>query len=294
MAINEGGFQLESDQPAQASPPVYNMLPSALQSGLQPLALVRRSLSDYGLRSRRRVTKLGMSCSETGDTLVARDEIAIASSSTADNAEVPGIGWKFARHGKILHGKASLRCWLTALGSHVLEASLAESRTSDAQSQAFSRQLYLDGVGYLIQGLPSDLTYQEKLQLKNALPEPLKISNPPETAPPRKRNPSILHRSLASTIVAVCVLLRLALPYIKVFIAGVYSYDRAHHISQRVFAFGIAAADTLGKRSVALASTAMTNESILGAVTYWVDGIRGGLDEGLDEGLKVIDTDNEP
>lgn len=122
----------------------------------------------------------------------------------------------------------------------------------------------------------------------------MQLLKPPEAAQPRKRDPSFLHRSLASIIFAVCLLLRLALPYIKLFLAAVYSYDRTHHISQRVFAFGVTAADRLGKGSVALASTAMTNDLILGAVTYWVDGIRGGLDEGLGEGLKVIDSDNEP
>lgn len=45
---------------------------------------------------------------------------------------------------------------------------------------------------------------------------------------------------------------------------------------------------------MALASTAMTNEVVLGAVTYWVDGIRGGLNEGLGKGLKVIEAQNEP
>ena len=186
------------------------------------------------------------------------------------------------------------RIRLTASGSHILQTSLAESELSDAQSQAFSRQLYVDAVAYLIQGLPSDLTDQERLQLKNALPVSLEDQNPPETAQPRKRNPSLLHRSLASTIIGICLLLRLALPYIKLFITTAYSYDRAHHVREKVISFSLAAADTLGKRSIALASTAMTNKLILGAVTYWVDGICGGLDEGLGEGMKVIERQDEP
>ena len=103
MAVNDGVLQLGSNQPAQTSSPVYSMLPNALQSGLQPLALVRRSLSGYGHRSRNRVTSLGIFRSDNQDALVARDEITVASSSPADNAEVSGICWKFARHGKILH-----------------------------------------------------------------------------------------------------------------------------------------------------------------------------------------------
>lgn len=149
-------------------------------------------------------------------------------------------------------------------------------------------------MAFLIRGLPSDLTDPETLRLKNALPESLKDSTPPEKTRHRNRNPSLLHRSLASTIVAICLLLRLALPYIKLLIAMAYSYDRTHHVRERVFAFSIIAADSFGKRSMALASTAMTNEVVLGAVTYWVDGIRGGLNEGLGEGLKVIQAQNKP
>ena len=99
MALNDGVLQLNSGQSAQTSSPVYSMLPHALQSGLQPLALVRRSLSG----SRRRVTSLGIFRSDSQDTLVARDEMTLASSSSVDNIEVSGICWKFARHGKILH-----------------------------------------------------------------------------------------------------------------------------------------------------------------------------------------------
>ena len=189
--------------------------------------------------------------------------------------------------------KTPKKC-LTRSGSTTLQTSLAESQTSDAQGRAFSRQLYLDAMAYLIQGLPSDLTDQELLHLKNALPESLKKSTPPDTAQPAKRNPSLLHRSLASTIIAICLLLRLALPYIKLLIAVAYKYDRAHQVRERLFAFSINTADSFGKRGMALASTAMTNELVLGAVTYWVDGIRGGLNEGLGEGLKVIEAQNEP
>lgn len=148
-------------------------------------------------------------------------------------------------------------------------------------------------MAYLIQGLPSNLTDDEKHHLKQSLPESFSYSNLPEATPTKKSNPSLLHRSLASTIVAICLLLRSALPYIKLLIATAYSYDRTHHVRERVFAFSVTAADSIGKRSVALASTAITNDAVLGAVTYWVDGIRGGLNEGLDQGLKVIEAQSE-
>lgn len=79
------------------------MFPRALKTGLQPFALVRRSLSDYSLRSRRRVTSPVMFRSEIDGTLVVGDEMAVPGSCLAENTEVPGICWKFARHGEILH-----------------------------------------------------------------------------------------------------------------------------------------------------------------------------------------------
>ena len=73
-----------------------------------------------------------------------------------------------------------------------------------------------------------------------------------------------------------------------------YSYDRTHHVRERILGFGVTAVDKIGKISITLASNAMANESVLKMGMYWVDGIRGGLNEGLDHGLKVIDTLNDP
>ena len=73
-----------------------------------------------------------------------------------------------------------------------------------------------------------------------------------------------------------------------------YSYDRTYHVRERLFALSVTAADSFGKRSAALVSTAMANHFVLAAVTYWVDGIRGGLNEGLGEGLKVMEDHKKP
>lgn len=105
MVVHETQSQSKSNHTTRTALPLYSMLPSALQTGLHPLASVGRSLSDYSHRSRRRVTSLVMSRSESEDTLMAGDEMAVASSCSVDSAEVSGICWKFARHGKILHTK---------------------------------------------------------------------------------------------------------------------------------------------------------------------------------------------
>lgn len=105
MNVHEAGLQSEKGQPARTSSPVYNFLPSAFQIRLQPLDLVRRSLSHYSLRSPTRIASLVMVRRESEDTLTARDEPVVGRSCLVDSEEieVPGICWKFARHGKALH-----------------------------------------------------------------------------------------------------------------------------------------------------------------------------------------------
>ena len=265
------------------------MLPNALQTGLRPLVMVRRSISACSRRSRRRVIGLVKSRSEEEDKALTRDDTSVASSRST-----PGICWKRAHHGKIRHTEVSHHEILTDSGSDVLQKSLAESDASDAHSQAFSRQLYLESLTNLIQGLPSDLTDQEIFLLRNALTESSTRLDPNETNLPKERNPSLLHRSLASIIIAICLVLRLALPYIQLLVAAVYSYDKAYHVRERVFALSVTTADSFGRTSMAVANTAMTNQLFLRAVTYWVDGIRGGLNEGLDQGLRAMENRNEP
>ena len=103
------------------------------------------------------------------------------------------------------------------------------------------------------------------------------------------KNPSILHRSLASTIILVCVVLRLFLPYLKYLAQTAYKYDRQYHVSEKVFATGVQATDTLGKRAIGIASSALGSEMVMEMVGYCVEGVCGGVTEGLGEGMKTIE-----
>jgi len=53
-------------------------------------------------------------------------------------------------------------------------------------------------------------------------------------------------------------------------------------------------ADSFGKRSIETAGVAMDNELIMSTVTYCVEGICGGLNEGLGQGMKAIEAKEEP
>lgn len=87
----------------------------------------------------------------------------------------------------------------------------------------------------------------------------------------------------------LCFVLRLVLPYIKYSLAMAYDYERTHHVAEKTLALCIGAADTAGRRSLEILGTAAENKLMVGAVQYCVEGIRGGLTEGLGVGMKAIE-----
>lgn len=172
----------------------------------------------------------------------------------------------------------------------MINTALAESQLPDEQSQAFSRQLYIDGVSYLLHGLPSDLAEPEVLQLQVALPEALERPSEIEAIRRRPQDASILHRTVAMMIIALCLFLRLAVPYVKYLLATAHSYEDTHHVARKLLSGSVTTLNSFGKRSMEIAGIAMENELVIRAVAYCVEGVCGGLNEGLMEGMKVIEA----
>ena len=211
-----------------------------------------------------------------------------AESEQLYSSKPPLTGSRFAYTGKHLSEISLL--WLSDFqGFNLLEIAFTESQGSAHQSQSLSRQLYIDALSYLLKGLPLDLTQQEAHTIRSSLPPEIKFASTARRSVEDKAKPSLLHRGLASTIMFLCVIVRLLLPYIKYLFAMIYRYERSHHVSERVFSSSMSTADSLGRKSLELVSTALGHEIVMDGLAYCVDGVRGGLTEGLGEGLKVIE-----
>ena len=183
--------------------------------------------------------------------------------------------------------------WLTVAGFNLLQASIAESHGTAPNSKTLSRQMYLDSLSYLLQGLPSDLNVQEVTLLQKSVPLEVQTPSQPGIQKPSAdsvKRPSMLHRGLASMIIVFCLVLRLFLPYIRFLISTAYRYERSYHVSEKLFATTMSATDSIGRKAIEIASTALGSELVLGTVAYCIDGVCGGVTEGLVEGMKAIDT----
>ncbi|KAL2042342.1 hypothetical protein N7G274_004831 [Stereocaulon virgatum] len=242
---------------------LYTLIPTIVWNKLGPL---RRSISAYSLGSQ------GQATSVVTHRGLGSEEVHVITGDPAPEADVD-IRRKYARHG-----------W------GLLQTSLSEAQYEDPQSQAFSRQLYISSLSHLLRGLPSDLTDQEVMHLRQALPPSLENPNQAKAIEAHKQTSSILHRGVSTSIILVCLFLRLALPYLRYFLAIAHDYERRHHVTERALALSMDMADSLGKRSMEIAATAMENKLVIGSVQYCIEGICGGLAEGLGEGMKAIES----
>jgi len=192
-------------------------------------------------------------------------------------------------------------------GLNLLSLAVEESSTisEDARlgNPSFARQLYLHALTYLLRALPDDLTTEEKLSVRSALPagvvEPLQLKvdggyNPPNVPGDPDAQPSLLHRTLASTIVQIFILFQFLLPYLKYLLSTAYQYEREHKISEKVFSQGIDTVDTIGKRSLVITGAiygmgdGKVGQMITTAASWFVEGVTGGIHEGVGEGMVII------
>ncbi len=195
-------------------------------------------------------------------------------------------------------------------GLSLLSLSITESTTlsqtpnSKTASPSFARQLYIHALTYLIRGLPADLTTEEGLSVRSGLPpgvvSPLRVeitgderrlfnnSTPQGT---KDTQPSLLHRTLATSIIQIFIFVQFLLPYIKVVLRGAYNYERTHRISEKVLASSLDTVDSLGRIGMrggeALWGSGLT--LAFGQVLAWVvDGVSGGIQEGFGEGMARV------
>ncbi|KAH0541456.1 hypothetical protein FGG08_004065 [Glutinoglossum americanum] len=232
--------------------------------------------------------------------LVAADTTALSANSEYGSVCLFGvepntgtnIDWKFATQGRNLLSSA-------------VEESLSAPRDAANADPAFTRQLYIHSMTYLLRGLPNDLSTEERVGLRSALPpgvaDPLRLDIDSQSvvtirdsegrirkgaSPP----PSLLHRILASLVVQLFIFAHFLLPHIKALLRNAYVYERHNRISEKMLAKSIDTVDTVGKKSIEFGeAVARIGDGKLGQalneMAMWcAEGVAGGIYEGVGEG----------
>ena len=163
---------------------------------------------------------------------------------------------------------------------------------------------------YLLQGLPVELTPEENFTLRAAAPQNLVNTNSdpealvsvevsshkPVSAKERLQKPTILHRVTAMAVFYIFVLVQFLLPYVRLFVSHAYQFEREHQITKRMVASGVNTVDELSRRTVRLSqmlyqmNDGRTAQTINELTLWWIRGLAGGVQQGIEEGLSVVDA----
>lgn len=161
-------------------------------------------------------------------------------------------------------------------------------------------------MSYLLRGLPHELSEEERLRLRAAIPHGLV---PPQPAISRSKtrsqsqddhftqaegSPTVLHRIVAMVVLQFFLLFSFLWPYVQSICRSAYEYERDHHVSERVLSQSWTAANVFSKNTMTIARTVCNwNDGQVGAaledvVFWWVQGVTGGLREGVKGGMEVF------
>lgn len=291
------------------SPSLLNtILPVAVRSCLPQLRSLRRSRSGCNTSDNRYVRHDGSyTAPKTEVCEPFRDELNSSacpirlsskyfSASEAPSVKDNGIGLKYANQGAqalLIPTKTQLT---KSAGLGLLETAVAEASVPEPRNQTFSRQLYIHALAYLIQALPSDLSSAETVCLDDALSHGLRrhLQHNPPPSQTHQQTPSILHRLTASTIIQFFLVCQLLLPYIQYFLHKAYRYERTHRVSEKIFATSIKTGDRIGRlwwdiiHAISRLPDKKLAAMLASILLWWVEGISGGIHEGIGEGMSII------
>ena len=202
---------------------------------------------------------------------------------------------------------------LTETGINLLTLAARESSDaspfSSSSTSHFSRHLFVDGMTYLLRALPEDLSEEESLRLRTALPaeimgDQLAVVGPGQSLATHSQDHvaveesgtdvSMIHRFFAFITVQLFLIIHFLLPHAKVFAGQIYRYERENHISERLLRSSLDTIDNVGQRSMQIAdAVCKLNDGKVGQAmqdfgSWWIQGMVGGLHEGIGEGLAIV------
>lgn len=191
-------------------------------------------------------------------------------------------------------------------GMELLISAVDESKNaarSTAYNAAFERSAYLDGLSYLLRGLPRDLDATEVDALRKALPESMTecssagggpTSRPQFFAGPNDDSqPTLLQQVMKLVVAKAIVWFCIIWPYVLFLLKLGAHYERKYKVSEQLLARGIVFANALGKRSYAISQVignmgdGVVGQVVNDAVAWTVHGVATGISEGVEEGLSL-------
>ncbi|KAH8173030.1 hypothetical protein LIA77_07285 [Sarocladium implicatum] len=276
---------------------VFALLPTAVQSRIKPLRNIRRSIS-LGNITTRGVFNEELSSvrtrsegSNTPPEVIAREAAELADQ---DGLQITNCGKLALRATR----EAGVRHRFAQQGARLIGMSLAgDEMPASAVSGDFERDAYIDGLSYLLRGLPEDLSPHERDRLRLSMPAALEVAgahgtNQGALQQPESR-PSSVYRLTNAAVVNLIIVLSLLVPYLLLLLQWLASLERKYKVSESVSHITLSVMSAVAQKATRMAETsrgsnAHVGEQVLGSVLWTMEEVTRGLSDGVDRGLSDV------
>ena len=185
---------------------------------------------------------------------------------------------------------------------------LAGDRFPTAQGRSGSektdRKAYVQGVAWLIHGLPEDLDQHERTELMRSMP-PALLNAAYETRPSASRlsyplapyhrrlsssdHRTLVHRAVQAFVAQLVVPLQILWSCLVLLLGHAAQLERRYKVAEQVVKHSGELGYTVGRRGVRLSETIYSNggarvgQLVTSTVTYTVEGLVKGISDGIRE-----------
>jgi hypothetical protein len=188
-----------------------------------------------------------------------------------------------------------------AMGFQLLRASEDEAskKGQPGYDPSFERKAYVDGLSYLIRAVPNHLSEAETKNMEDSLPAALKQPRDPNVRTFSRREQSILHRIVRTVVMYLIVLAHWILPYLSYLYQLAARTERKYKISENMVRQGMVLASNIGRQSTNLTAIISNitdgpvGRVVTGAAAWTVEGVVGGVSDGVGEGLSMVLSNEE-
>jgi hypothetical protein len=164
----------------------------------------------------------------------------------------------------------------------------------------FERTAYIDGVAYLLRGLPQDLDETEASMIRRSMPASLADSFPQSVEGVRLPNSrhagdrTLLHKAMQLFVARAIIWFSFLWPYILLLLGKAAKYERKYKVCENLVGQGVELANVLGRQSVSM-SVAVYNlgdgkvgQLLMDSLAWTVQSMAGGFSDGVEEGWSKV------
>lgn len=201
---------------------------------------------------------------------------------TGPSATGTGIDWFTTETGLMLCGRAYTQA----------------SRNQEVVNPDALRDVYVDGLTYLLRALPSDLTPNQLARINTVLPDMLRSNTNGQrngwAASNSRRNANLLSRGITFVMVQTAIFLSLILPVLMGLLNYCLRYERQHRLVENAFQRSLQGVEALGGRGLDLKdnllrfSEGRVGGAVFRGLTWVAEGIVQGVSEGAGKSVVVV------